>query len=122
MLLHGDVWTDSYSVERLRDPALLSLMSRTKVEERAHLTAAYPAELLTEYEILLKNGKAIRERTTYPKGHPRNPMTSEDVARKFVRLTQPLLDRDRIDAIQTSILNLENLKVADLVGQLVFQR
>lgn len=122
MLLHGDVWTDSYSVERLRDPALLSLMSRIKVEERAHLTAAYPAELLTEYEILLKNGKAIRERTTYPKGHPRNPMTSEDVARKFVRLTQPRLDRDRIDAIQTSILNLEKLKVADLVGQLVFQR
>jgi len=119
MLLHGDVWTDSYTADRLRDPAVLSLMKRMAIEERPDFTAAYPDELLTEYEVLLRSGARIRERTTHPKGHPRNPMTGEDVARKFARLSKSVLSQDRTELIQSTIGNLEKLRVPDLVEQLI---
>ena len=119
MLVHGDVWTDSYTPARLHDPAVLALMSRTKVEERPEFTAAYPDELLTEYDIVLKSGTRIRERTTHPRGHPRNAMTDDEVARKFARLATPLLPEARIGQIQSSIRDLENLEVRALVDQLV---
>lgn len=119
MLVHGDVWTDSYTADRLRDPAVRSLMSRITVEERPDFTAAYPGDLLTEYEIVLRSGARNRWRTTHPKGHPRNPMTAEEVAHKFARLSKFLLPEARIGQIQSSIRDLENLEVPDLVDQLI---
>ncbi|OGA77310.1 MAG: hypothetical protein A3G81_09350 [Betaproteobacteria bacterium RIFCSPLOWO2_12_FULL_65_14] len=119
MLVHGDVWIDSYAPDRLRDPVVRALMARISVEEREEFTAAYPGELLTEYEFALYSGLRIRELTKHPKGHPCNPMTEQDVARKFARLSKPHLPESRAGQIPSTVATLEAVTVTELVDALV---
>jgi 2-methylcitrate dehydratase len=119
MLVHGEVWIDSYTADRLRDPVVLALMKRTTVVERADFTTAYLGDFLTEYDIVMRSGVRIRERTTHPCGHPRNPMTEAEVTHKFARLSKPILPEGQVAAIASSVRALETLDVRDLVDKLI---
>lgn len=119
MLVFGEVWTDSYSAERLRDPALLSLMSRITVSENAELTAAYPERWITQYRIRLKNGQVVEGRTEAPKGSPKNPMSHDDVMHKFTRLWCSHRTAETAQATAQAVTELENLRVPELVDRIV---
>ncbi|MDT7863776.1 MAG: MmgE/PrpD family protein, partial [Vulcanisaeta sp.] len=48
-------------------------------------------------------------RVDYPRGHPKNPMTDEEVENKFRMLTDGILTRDQISTVISLVRNLENL-------------
>ena len=109
-LLYGEVWLEHYEPERIRDPAVLDLLKRTKVYMDPEIDRLYPEAIPNKVKVRLKDGREECVRIDYPKGHPRNPMSIEDVKQKFTRLAKPYLTRDRMEKIVETILNMENLQ------------
>ena len=72
------------------DPALRPLMARIHVSENKEFTRQFPAALISEIEIVTRSGRKLVERTGYPKGHARNPMTDADIVLAPARIDAAL--------------------------------
>jgi len=82
-LLDGAVSAQSFLEARLKDPAVLGLMSRIKVSEDTSLTAQYPASAPCRVTIRLADGSNVVSEIVNPKGHISNPMSDADIDNKF---------------------------------------
>jgi 2-methylcitrate dehydratase len=82
-LLTGAIDDSSFSDAALRDPALGALMQRITVEEDPSLSARHPEYSPSRVTVRLKNGKEITKDVDAAKGDNKNPMTSDEVRRKF---------------------------------------
>lgn len=101
----GDFWLNSYSL--VGDQRVKELMQRVEVVENEEYTRHYADTLPTRITVEFPGGQ-IAEEMEVPNGHWKHPMTDEEVASKFARLThkRKLLDR---------LWNIESTKVAQLV-------
>lgn len=101
-LMDGDVTLDSFDDERLRDESLLALVAKTKIHRDAALTARYPRGIPNRIVVTLKSGQQLTAENEFPRGHDQNPMTDDELAAKFHRMADGLLD----EAIQKKVLDL----------------
>jgi 2-methylcitrate dehydratase len=85
----------------------LELMRKITVKEDAALTALFPARSATTLKVHLKSGKVVIEKVEYPKGHPENPVTDEEIELKFRQLTKSFLTESQVDAILDFVWALE---------------
>ena len=106
-LTDGEISPASFSAGRVADPALRPLMAKITVAEQPAFTARYPEELLSEVELLTASGERMVERTTYPKGHARNPLTDADIEAKFRDLARPLLGDAACDRALRALWGLD---------------
>lgn len=88
---HLDVW--SFSPDKLSDPAALALAARTtyKVEALPEFPAAFPARVT----VTLRSGEKHVEYVAHNLGTPGNPMSAEDIDRKFAACATPALGAAR---------------------------
>ena len=105
-LLIGD-----FLPERLKDPAVLEMARRVnyRFEEDQDVIALRPGIV----EIKTKGGKVYTERVDYPYGHPRNPITSDDLIAKFKDCTSysaKPLSEENLTRVIDMLLNLEKVK------------
>ena len=107
-LVDGEITAEQFSPERLSDPALLDLVSRTTVVEDPKLTAGYPAGIPNRVTVTLDDGTKLVEEVAFPPGHDKNPLTDEQLAHKFHGLVDPVLGREQARAIWDRVLRLEN--------------
>ena len=108
-LIYGEVWLEHYEPERIRDQKVLSLLKRTRVYVDPDIDRLYPKAIPNKVRVKLRDGREAECRIDYPKGHPMNPMSFEDVKLKFERLAKPYLTRDRIETIVSSIMKIEEI-------------
>jgi 2-methylcitrate dehydratase len=85
-LLDGEVTQASFSDARLRDPAVKRLMDKVKVVEDPALSAQYPESAPGRVTVALLSGQTHEATVRYPRGHEKNPMTDEEIERKFAQL------------------------------------
>jgi 2-methylcitrate dehydratase len=110
-LVDGDVGLDSFTPERVADPALRPLMNRISIAENADFSKRFPAELMCRITIHTKSGAVIDGEIAHPKGHRLNPMSDDEINLKFDRL----VDRRGSDdaqlsrGVRNSLWELENL-------------
>lgn len=90
-LSDGFIDSGSFSTEKIRDPALHSLMQRISISENADYTREYPGRLVTQMAIETRDGRCLVETAAYAKGHAKNPMTDDEIDLKFNRLTEKYL-------------------------------
>lgn len=114
-LVDGHITPKIFEPDRFLDPALRPLMARIHIEEDADFTRQFPETLLSDIEIVTKDGRRLAERTGYPKGHARNPMTDADVDGKFRDLAGDLLGRARTEAALKTLWSLDQLPRAAAV-------
>jgi 2-methylcitrate dehydratase len=114
-LLDGEVTLESYSRNRLGDPAVHALMEVTSVSPRADFTSFDPIE--TEVKIELRNGDAIDVMSSIPIGHPRNLMSKEELSKKFRRASGGVLSDEASSKLETALWNLEDLTDLDELTQ-----
>ncbi|MDW8063778.1 MAG: MmgE/PrpD family protein [Candidatus Caldarchaeum sp.] len=113
--LDGGVWLDSFEKRRITSPDVGEFMKRVEIVEDAGLTARYPAELPNRIILTLKNGEKVSVEEAVPRGHYKNPMTDEEIERKFQRLAAKRLDEARRKEIISKAMNLEKLnRVSEL--------
>jgi 2-methylcitrate dehydratase len=107
-LVDGKVSAEQFTAARLRDPALLDLVARTRVVEDPELTAGYPAGIPNRVSVTLDDGRKLVSEVAFPPGHDKNPLTDAQLADKFHGLVDPVLGRERGDQIARRVSNLEN--------------
>jgi 2-methylcitrate dehydratase len=90
-LMDGKVTRSSFDNAHLNDKRLLDLVSRIEVRADAELDKRYPDGIPNRIRIYCKDGGALEEEVTYPRGHFKNPMSDQEVEMKFKILAEPLL-------------------------------
>jgi len=86
-LVFGSGGLDAYAAEHLQNPMIHELMSRTDCYRSAELDAVYPRQWPAEVDILLRDGRRLRQRIEFATGEPENPVPRPALLRKFKELT-----------------------------------
>ena len=121
-LQDGAVTPDSFTLQRIQDPVLRSLISRMNVEEDPEYTRRYPGEINCRIEVTTTSGEQLAVHTAYPKGHPSNPMTDAEIEAKFRSLSAELLTAQQCDRALNLLWHLEDQPgLGELFDTLVVQ-
>ena len=71
-------------------------------------------------EVIMKDGRRLKEIVAYSKGLPENPMFAAEVEEKFHSLVDPILPASRADEIVKAVRDIESVKnINDLMQLLV---
>jgi 2-methylcitrate dehydratase len=104
---------NSYKEDRIRDRATLDFMKKIKVHEDKEFTRLFDEGGTVnagDIKITFGGGRTIYEKQVYSKGHPKNPMTDEEIEEKFVRLTRRFVGDQKAEFILETLWNLDNVK------------
>ncbi|MGZ8228272.1 MAG: MmgE/PrpD family protein [Burkholderiales bacterium] len=119
-LLDGTITAESFSEDRLHDPAIATIMERMELRENPAFTAAHPEEWRCRIELQLGSARTAVAETSYFKGHARNPMTDHEVEDKFRRLASQRLSAGQVDALLNALWRIDEARdvsaVVDLLG------
>ena len=107
-LIDGEMGPAQLREDRISDSAILELSQRVKVNVDPELAMAYPGMTSSRVEIKLKSGQTLAKQVDIPKGDPRDPMTSEDVAGKVKRFASQK-DEKALDEVIRLSLELEEV-------------
>jgi 2-methylcitrate dehydratase PrpD len=107
LLVHGEVGVETYTDEAIADPVVLALAAKVDYVRRDFPT--FPQSFPGWIRIETASGAVYERDLAHQRGGPDNPMTREDVARKFRRNAELALDEDVAAAIEESVLSLEEL-------------
>jgi 2-methylcitrate dehydratase len=103
-LLDGDITLESYSPQRIADPRVSVLMSRTRVTEDPALTKLFPQHLANRVSVSLR---ALTREVISGPGSLETPMSDADFERKFRRMAAPHIDRGAQDRVLNYVSCLE---------------
>jgi 2-methylcitrate dehydratase len=117
-LLEGYIARESFDDAHLGDERIRELMGRIEVVEDKDYSEAWPREICTSVTVETKSGEEIRLEVKYPKGHPKNPGTAEDIAQKFMLNTRGILDEAAAIAILDGLQGLRALRARQIVDLL----
>ena len=121
-LVDGKVTVNSFTLERMNDPVLKNLMSRIKIAENKEFTRQFPGKLMTEIEVVTRDGKRIVESAHYPKGHAKNQMSDADVETKLSILCEGLMDASQRDALLKALWGIDQAAdLSNLLNLLAFK-
>ena len=112
----GSVELSNFTEACLNDPEILELIQKIKVEETEECNKLYPESYANRVEIITRSGEKISERVQYYRGHPRNPLTDDEIDEKFHSLVKELLPSPKRKDILSLIRNLE---AVDDIGKLI---
>ncbi len=116
MMLHGRVFVQQFHESIMQDPRMRETAGKVSVVVDPSLDRIFqetdksPAEVQV---ILQPPGKAIVERTDYPRGCPQNPASAAEIENKFVDLAKNVLGEQRAREIVQEVSDLDqatNLK------------
>jgi 2-methylcitrate dehydratase PrpD len=114
------VWMEDFTEDSIRNQVVRRLMSVAKARVDPKVAAVNPCG--GEVTIQTKDGNKHTKQVIYPKGHPKNPMTIDDIIRKFRKClpfsARPFPDSN-VDEIIRMVGNLEEIadmtKLVDLL-------
>ena len=119
-LLEGKIDNSSYAPKKFKDPKTLDFLKKVTVVEDEDLTAMYPEAVANRVTVKLSSGKIVSKQVNYHKGHPKNPMSDEDVEKKFQTLTKRELGENRAKRALKMLWSLERMNnVSELFSALV---
>jgi len=107
-LRDGVITPAIFEPERFLDSTIRPLMARIRIEEDKDFTRAFPDALTSEIEIITRSGNRFVQKTDYPKGHVRNPMTDTDIENKFRDFCSVTMKSEKIDSAMRALWHLED--------------
>ncbi|MCC7328000.1 MAG: MmgE/PrpD family protein [Burkholderiales bacterium] len=72
--------------QHFRNPAVVALRERVRMEHDAEVEAAYPRRWIGKVEVLTTDGRTLSARVDEPKGDPGNTLSRDEVIDKALRL------------------------------------
>jgi 2-methylcitrate dehydratase len=115
-LLDGELTEAQFEGERWTQPAVKSLMERMTIRTDASLNKYTPGSFPCVLELTTVSGESRTVEVFYPKGHPKNRMSSVEVEGKFRGCARTVLS----EAKQTKIISLvDDLEKLSSVNELM---
>lgn len=108
-LVLGDLQAEQFESQHLSDPRIRQVIDRISLEPDLELTAYWPRANPASVEVRGMSGGSVQARTIYSPGHPRNPVTDEQLEAKFRSLAEPVLGADRATEVIGLVGQLETL-------------
>jgi len=121
-LRNGYVRPSQFRADKINDVDVLELAGKVRVEHDPELDRLYPDMLPAIVEIETKQGMRFSHQVNYPKGHPRNPMTDEELRDKFKLLASKFLPQKRIKDIIDVVYSVEKCDDIDELMELLVIR
>ena len=107
-LAHGAADVNQFTQENIDDAALRDLTSRVECYNNPDFDKLYPLQWPAAAEIELRDGRKVATQVDHPTGDPRNPVPRDGLVKKFVLLTDGILESDEADDLAQRILNLDS--------------
>jgi 2-methylcitrate dehydratase PrpD len=108
-LIKGGNGFRDYTMENIKDPAILGLVHKIDYTGNEALEGKLVAAAPAIVTIKLKNGEVYKKRVDYAKGTTNNPLTIDELKEKFRGLTGPALSGERAEKIIEMLMELEEL-------------
>ncbi|MHB1419087.1 MAG: MmgE/PrpD family protein, partial [Bacillota bacterium] len=109
-LVDGVVGVAQFTDERVRDPEIVSIINRVKVEVDP---------LMSEDEaivsMLLRDGRRVQTHIVHASGSRENPLSEVDLKNKFRSLVQGILSAEQIELVVRLINQIEEVKNVELL-------
>lgn len=118
-LVDHKITTNTFSDEKMKDPRIWEVIDKIKGEASEEFEKMFPAKQPSKVVIKTKDGKEFSEYLEYPKGDPREPMTTDDIENKFKALSSSLLSDEKQKNIKEVIFNCDDLKTRDFMTELI---
>jgi 2-methylcitrate dehydratase len=109
-LKYGSVELKHFHDDCIRNPDLLKLMAKIKVEENEEYNKLFPRANPARIDLTTTSGKKLSEMVLYHRGHFRDPLSDQEIEQKFHSLTGELLTRAQRDEVLRLIWHLENVE------------
>lgn len=109
MLLDGHVDRESFTPERIADPAVKPVMDLLSIYEDPEYSKLFPGTPKSRFTVTLKDGSVRTYETDYPPGHWKRPLTEEQLHAKFDSLTRGAADASFLEGLKHDLLNLEQV-------------
>jgi len=106
-LKYGHVEFTDFSTSRLKHPDIIQLMRKITLHSDSEFTRAYPNKWPARVEVITRDGITLKGTSDYPKGDPENPLSEEELFKKFKTLTDGLISRTASETIIERAMNLE---------------
>jgi len=108
--IEGKALLEEYSESSVRRPDVRDLMNKIAVIHSAHLDEFGTDVLPAKVTVRMKDGAEFAEEVRYAKGDKRNPLSWEEIVRKFNMLVSPCtLGQDQARKIVNGAQYLEDL-------------
>ncbi len=121
--IHGAVEEHHFDDEYLRNPQILALAQRIKVEVSEEANQRMPDAMQCRMRVVTKTGAEHTTVVDYHRGHWKNPMTDAEVEEKFRGLARKVLEPDPCDRLLAALWDLENVAdVGDVLRLMVRSR
>lgn len=118
-LVDHKITTQSFSDEKLKDPAIWAVIDKIKGEASLEFEKMFPAKQPSKVVVKTTDGREFSEYLEYPKGDPREPMTMEDLENKFNALSASLLAPEKQKAVKDIIFNCDELSAKVFMNHLI---
>ena len=108
-LIHGSVAEHHFDEMYLRDPQILALTKRVKVEVSDEAERRMPEAMRCILNLITTSGATHTAVVDYHKGHHKNPMSDEEVEAKFRGLAQDVLDPAQTSRLLSVLWKMEDV-------------
>ena len=109
-LTYGTVTQDHFDENYIKNPKLLELTGKVKVEASDEADRRAPEAMLCNLEVMTNDGETFSSEVPYHKGHYLNPMSDIEVENKFRSLAKNLLSPDQTDKLLHQLWHLEDVE------------
>ena len=113
-IVRGTFGLDELQPSALEHPAIRRLCANTDLVESAHLTEISVKKRWADVTLFLKDGRELESAPRSARGDPDDPLTDEELDRKYRRFAEPALGRDRAAEIQALGRQFDSLPAKDL--------
>ena len=102
---------EQLSDKRLHEPERLAMFDKVKIEKDTQLDQAFKHDGVfnSPVKVRLKNGK-VHEIVSTCKGFSQNPLTDEEIDKKFDVLTAGIYDQEKREQVKKELQNLQQIK------------
>ena len=113
-LVDGEYNIDQLDQRRWENPDVKDMLQKVTCVHDPTMDAGFPSNRPTRITVTLQDGTEISKEVPFPKGDPRNPMTDEDIARKFRELSSRVLSQSQQQRVIDLALGFRNCSLSAL--------
>lgn len=119
-IVNRELTPKQFSAEALKDERILANVPKVRAVLEPSFETRFPAEQPCRVVVKLINGETLTKERAFPKGDPRDQLTTAELKHKFSTLAEEILNREQQEKVFQTIQNLENVgEIGNLMKQMV---
>lgn len=111
--MDGEVGLGQFTDARIEDARLQLMIQKVTVTEDPELSKTYPEAMPNRIEVKTVYGEFHTLTVTYPKGHPKRPLSDQELEKKFMALAEPVLPAGQTRRLLDEIWRLDSIRTLD---------